>query len=177
MTMPKLTAEASLYRTSGHYQTGRQVINLPTLMMSAINPAMMGEDIEVPGCRVGYTMWEDAGDWGCIPDRLLSGGGGGRSGVGGEPSGGGGGGGGGTQPPPLQRKCRAAKDSIEARGVEWRQKCPGSEWDCCESIGDKCVADCVMNGTQDVSRCQKECRDSQLVCMDGRNPFGPRVCS
>lgn len=39
MNIPGFAAEVSLYKTNGHYQTGRQVSNLPTQRSSAIYPA------------------------------------------------------------------------------------------------------------------------------------------
>jgi hypothetical protein len=39
MNMPRFTAEDSLYKTSGHYQTSRQAINLPTQTIGAIHLA------------------------------------------------------------------------------------------------------------------------------------------
>ena len=45
MNMPRFTAEASLYKTSGHYRTGRQAINSPTKMIGPIHLAV----IDVPG--------------------------------------------------------------------------------------------------------------------------------
>ena len=39
MNMPGFAAEISLYKTSGHYQTARRVINLPTQRISAIYSA------------------------------------------------------------------------------------------------------------------------------------------
>jgi hypothetical protein len=41
MNMPRFTAEASLYKASGHYQTGRQVINSSTQLISSIYLAMI----------------------------------------------------------------------------------------------------------------------------------------
>jgi hypothetical protein len=40
MKMPRFTAEASLYKTSGHYQAGKYVLNSPTHMISGVYPAL-----------------------------------------------------------------------------------------------------------------------------------------
>ena len=55
MNMPRFTAEVSLYKTSGHYRTGRQAINIPTRMISMIYPA---EVIENYGCAPGSYLVE-----------------------------------------------------------------------------------------------------------------------
>jgi hypothetical protein len=76
MTTPRFTAEASLYRTHGHYRANRHAINSSAPMMSAIHPA---EIIEVHGCAPGSEMidWGD-GTWSCEtvgPDTSWGGGG------------------------------------------------------------------------------------------------------
>lgn len=49
MNMPGFTAEDSLYKTSGHYQTGRHAVNLPTQMIGTIHVAATKLDvIDVP---------------------------------------------------------------------------------------------------------------------------------
>src|SRR5262245_45413195 len=54
MDMPGFTAEASLYRTSRQYRTGRQVIDVPTHMIRAISPAMISEGgIDCANCVGG----------------------------------------------------------------------------------------------------------------------------
>ena len=65
MNMPRFTAEAALYPTTGHYQTGRYAITLPTPMISGIYPAR-DEVIEVHSCAPG---WTDYGGT-CLPDPL-----------------------------------------------------------------------------------------------------------
>jgi hypothetical protein len=85
MNMPRFTAEVSLYKTNGHYQTSRQAINGSALMMGAIHLTAMdvpGEDIFV----VGEAPWFPP-SWG------------GHTGSGGTPGGGGGGSDGGTGEP------------------------------------------------------------------------------
>lgn len=86
MNMPRFTAQASLYKTSGHYQTDRNAINPSTQMRSAISPAMidMGGTVDCDSCVGGECV-------GCLEKMLnkfwdLN------------PGGGGGGGGGGVGP-------------------------------------------------------------------------------
>ena len=43
MNMPGFTAEASLYKTSGHYRTSRQAINSPTQMIGPIHLAVIND--------------------------------------------------------------------------------------------------------------------------------------
>jgi hypothetical protein len=118
MTMPKFTAEASLYQTSGQYRTGRQTIYSSLRPISSIYPTVSrgeapidvpGEEIPVHGCAPG---WIDIGGM-CWPAPLTepsSGGGSAAPGGGSSGSGPGGGvGGGGTPPkdkpkPPIKKK-------------------------------------------------------------------------
>jgi len=81
MNMLRFTAEASLYKMSGHYHTGRHAINLPTQMISTIYPA---EVIEVYGCNPGFVPLGEGENMVCIPDPTLGGDGG--PGDGGGPS-------------------------------------------------------------------------------------------
>jgi hypothetical protein len=67
MNIPTFTAEVSLCKTSGHYQTGRRILNSRKQTNNAIYPAMMKEVIEVHGCAPGSILWENGGDWGCNP--------------------------------------------------------------------------------------------------------------
>jgi hypothetical protein len=50
MNMPRFTAQASLYKTSGHYQTDRHAINSSTRMISAIYSALDGQDFPNHTC-------------------------------------------------------------------------------------------------------------------------------
>jgi hypothetical protein len=95
MNFPRFNAEASLYKTSGRYQTNRNLINLPTQMGSAIYPA---EVIEVHGCRPGLLQLGEGDDMVCIDpsDPFPGSDGGDGPGIGGP---GGGPTGGGTAPP------------------------------------------------------------------------------
>jgi hypothetical protein len=99
MNMVGFTAEAALYKTSGHYQTNRNLINLPTQIVGLIYPA---EVIEVHGCRPGHLQLGEGDDMVCIDpqDPFPGPGGGDGPGVG---PGAGPTGGGGTQARPPRR--------------------------------------------------------------------------
>ena len=88
MTMPKFTGEASLYQTSGHYQTDSQALHGAARMTEAIHPAR-DEVIEVGGCHPGtYKVELPDGSYECWsnPDPWSGGeGSGGSQGAGGEP--------------------------------------------------------------------------------------------
>src|SRR5215831_6899205 len=56
MNLPRFTAEASLYKTSGQYRTGRHTVNPSAQIVSPIWPAAReqeGEIINVHGCPPG----------------------------------------------------------------------------------------------------------------------------
>lgn len=58
MTMPRFTAEASLYETNGHYRTSMQVIRLSVQTINPIRPALReqeGEVIHVHSCSPGFS--------------------------------------------------------------------------------------------------------------------------
>lgn len=65
MNVPRFTADAALYKTSGQYQTNRTLISLRTQMVSLIYPAA-GEVIEVHGCRPGQFQLGEGDDMVCI---------------------------------------------------------------------------------------------------------------
>jgi hypothetical protein len=116
VTMPRFTADASLYKTSGQYRTGRRTVNRSAQTAGPIWPAVKeqeGEVIHVHSCAPG---WTDIGGT-CWPDPLTEPeAGGGEPGVpGGSPggeSGEPGGGGGVSNPPktPPKRPPRPPKD-------------------------------------------------------------------
>src|SRR5215813_11267774 len=67
MNIPSFTAEASLYKTSGHYRTGRGTVSFGN-GGSAIHLAMDDEVIPVGDCGPGGLLWGDPAngeDWGC----------------------------------------------------------------------------------------------------------------
>jgi hypothetical protein len=81
MNIPGFTAETSLYKTNGHYQTSRPAFTSVTTAIRAFHPA--AEVIEVFGCPPGSTMvGTPPDDWYCLPDPLTEPGSGGQSPVG-----------------------------------------------------------------------------------------------
>src|SRR5882724_784101 len=50
MNMPGFNADATLYKTSWHYQTSRNMINLPTQMIRVITPAAIKKEDEGANC-------------------------------------------------------------------------------------------------------------------------------
>jgi hypothetical protein len=58
MNMPGFTGEATLYKTSGHYRTGRDIVNSFVQRVSPVRPAAReqeGEVIHVHSCPPGWT--------------------------------------------------------------------------------------------------------------------------
>jgi len=101
MNIPGFNADATLYKTSGHYLTSRNMINLSTQM---IYPS--AEVINVEGCRPGFIQLGEGDNMVCIDPNDPFHRGGGSSGF---STGGGGGGGTGTQahrPPPRSHPTR-----------------------------------------------------------------------
>lgn len=146
MNMPRFTADVSLYRTGRHYQTSRQVSNVPAQMIGTIRLSM--EVIEI------HDPWPPEAPWN--PPAW-----GGHEGTGSqggpvdhEPADSRGGGGGGKRPPkelPVlvngctfqQYQSKAAKPCRDQRlkdkkgGVkeEHYLSCNGSTMECCQTKG------------------------------------------
>ena len=127
-TLPGFTANASLYRTSGHYRTGKRAINLRVQQMGTMRPSA----IDVPGEVIEI---EDDAPW--SPPSWGGHTGPGTSGPPGEPGGGGGDAGGESssgEPPkkppvrdkhgrgctPGQLRSRWAKPCNELRKLEMK---------------------------------------------------------
>jgi hypothetical protein len=138
MNIPRFTAEASLCKTSGHYQTGSHAINLPTQGGSAIYAAMM-EVINIHDCAPGGIL-HDQGPLGWWCDY---GGGGGGGPGGGGPSGGpkGGPDDGGGPPEPATPKTPPPKKPPE--GPTPGHHCSESEL---KAYGDKALDECSIRG-------------------------------
>lgn len=69
MTMPGFTADASLYKTNGHYQTSRNMTNLLPQMAAMIGPAVGISDegpIEVHACRPGFIQIGEGANMVCV---------------------------------------------------------------------------------------------------------------
>src|SRR5215204_1507528 len=88
MSLPKFTAEASLY-TTGHYQVDRRIINSYRRTINAIHPAREKEE-DIIGEEIIHVE-----DWGPLTEPYIGGSGGGITSGGGEGGNGGGGHGGG----------------------------------------------------------------------------------
>jgi hypothetical protein len=83
MTIPAFTAETSLYKTSGHYRTGRYNLSAETIRPAA-------EVIEIHDCAPGFLKLGEWPNMTCIPDPNDTGGDGEGPGPGdGLPTGGG----------------------------------------------------------------------------------------
>jgi hypothetical protein len=113
MTMPRFTAEASLYQTSGHYQSRRQAIHVPTPMLGTLHLTAIDDGWVIAD------VFEEVEEfpWGWGPGGWVGGGGTspGPSAGGGVPWDGGGGssgssGSGGTKPPPRPRQPNLPED-------------------------------------------------------------------
>ena len=72
MNIPSFTADASLYKTSGHYRSSRPAINSQRQTKGLIYPAVPNEGTyNINGCAPGKVLWgqTDGGeygvDWGC----------------------------------------------------------------------------------------------------------------
>ena len=145
MNFPRFNAEASLYKTSGFYQTNGNVTSLPTQMGSAIYAA---EVIEVHGCRPGLVQLGEGDDMVCIdPSDPFPGSDGGDGPGGGGP--GGGPTGGGTAPPkrPPHRPPPPRPPRVEPRG-----KYTADDANSCstEQLNTPLGSACVDQGNSDV---------------------------
>jgi hypothetical protein len=166
MNTPKFTAEASLYKVSRRYRTGRHVLYLPARLNSPIHPAM--EKIEVHGCAPGsYLVEYDDGTWDCWSNPDPWWGGGGGSGTPGMPSGGGtsgkpGGGKPGTWDRPTPGQAYAER--VRRLGNLWYDAC--GKWpdqkECCNKKQAKCIEDSFHPAVDML------CRDAGQWCRDLR---------
>lgn len=146
MNMPGFTAETSLYKANGHYQTSRLVFRSVTTAIRAFHPA--AEVIEVHGCPPGSTMiGTPPDDWYCLPDPLTEpSGGGGTPGV---PSGGEGGGGFGgptgrpRRPKRPPRKPRESKTAPKKYAPKRGEPCYVEH---SVTSGDVTITDVELNG-------------------------------
>ncbi|HEX6737307.1 MAG TPA: hypothetical protein VF310_03435 [Vicinamibacteria bacterium] len=171
-SLPGFTAERSLYPATGHYRTVHPAAGASAL--AGVFQLAMVDD--------GGEVIVIVDDW--PPDPWQPPNWGGHDGGGAPPAGpsgggpGGGGGGGGTPQPP-KRKCRRAVGRVEVDGVLWRKECRGqSLTSCCSARANECRQKCPGRGTpQSAEQCLTECSQSRKVCVDGRHPDGPEVCS
>lgn len=157
MKIPGFTAEASLYKTSGHYQTSRHAINSSTHMIGRLHLTAIdvpGEVIEIveewpPNPWTPPSWWghEGTGTPGVPSGNGRGGGGGGGTagGGGGRPVGGGGG------PGAVAEKAR------KARCKE------------CKTNARKCLSQATLAG----QTCESNAATmAQSFCHVGREPSG-----
>ena len=69
MSMIRFSAEASLYKASGHYRTGRQALYLPRRTNSMRLALDEGEVIVIKDCPPG---WKKLGEGVCVPETLVA---------------------------------------------------------------------------------------------------------
>lgn len=158
MNMARFTAEASLYKTSTYYRTGRHEIHSSTQLASTVYPAAKMQDGQVIGHEVievkGQAPLEFVGlgtwGWGHGSGVPVSPG---RSGSGGSPSPSGprtp------TEPPPRYDpseggKCKGRAGDRSTLDATYRYDALSDQWWCCNRGGDKYCVVC----RDDVKRCQ-----------------------
>jgi hypothetical protein len=156
MSMLRFSAEASLYKESGHYRTGRQALDLPRRTNSMRLALDEGEVIVVRDCRPG---WIKLGEGVCIPDPSLPGGGGLPPGTPDEPSGEGPHGpGGGPSGDPADKGDKPTRE--EKIGKAWRRRCAIDNYEKPTEILECCDKKYLA--------CMKKAKDStarQMVCV------------
>jgi hypothetical protein len=143
--VPGFAADASIYKTNGHYQTSRQAIDSPEQMISLLYLAMVNQD----GVNCGNCVGGDCAELHCFEDWAH---GGGASG--GPYQGGGGGGGSGTG---AGGKC------------SWNVPCT---FDCNDKVFYPCYARCLDNaggnfGTSAFKSCKGQCNTLSRQCYAG----------
>lgn len=157
MAMPKFTAEAGLYQTSGYYRTSEHTVASSRPMIGTIHLAA----IDVPGEVIVIT---EEVPW--FPPSW-----GGHTGSGGpiggsDPGGGEGGGGSDDGGKPIPEKSDKPT-RVERMGKAWGKECEKKPtfkefWECC----DKKSNDCINENTKKhgpPSR-ELECADAGTVC-------------
>jgi hypothetical protein len=144
MTMPRFTAEAGLYKRSGHYRTSRQAINLSAEMIGTIHPAR--EVIEIHSCAPG---WTDIGGT-CWPNPLTEPSGSGSGGGGMPGSGGGGSGGGASGGLGDYWECRSGCETAHSKCLDtcegtWENPKPSRNCLICDENYQRCLRACSRN--------------------------------
>ena len=138
--LPGFTADVSLYKARGYYQTGRRAINSSTQLISAIYPARIMQG----GIDCGNCVGGECAQLNCFEEWTHGegGSGGGGGGGGGGPYVGGGGGGGGGSFPWMtgdNKACCAGERCINLA-------CPGRCEYKCQFGEDWGIADCFCGG-------------------------------
>jgi hypothetical protein len=144
MTMPRFTAEAGLYKRSGHYRTSRQAINLSAEMIRTIHPAR--EVIEIHSCPPG---WSDIGGT-CWPNPLTEPSSSGSAGGGMPGSGGGGSGGGASGGLGDYWICRSGCETAHSKCLDtcegtWENPKPSRNCLICDENYQRCLRACSRN--------------------------------
>jgi hypothetical protein len=144
MTMPRFTAEAGLYKRSGHYRTSRQAINLSAEMIGTIHPAR--EVIEIHSCPPG---WTDYGGT-CWPNPLTEPSSSGSAGGGMPGSGGGGSGGGASGGLGDYWECRNGCETAHSKCLDncegtWENPKPSRNCLICDENYQRCLRACSRN--------------------------------
>ena len=139
MHIPQFTAENSIYKTSGHYQTARHANKLPTSIGRALRPAMArGETIEIFDCRPGFIGIGEGEGMICIPNPSWAGRGHGDSSPAPKPS---------TEPPQPSGPIRFPVD--DGGGTKNMDRA-------CNKAGANCFPISTANARCAVLRCRKD---------------------
>ena len=162
MSMIRFSAEASLYKASGHYRTGRQALYLPRRTNSMRLALDEGEVIVIKDCPPG---WEKLGEGVCVPKHSLPGGGV-PPGTPEEPSGEGPHGPGGGWPGDVPGEEHGTPSRAEKTGKAWRVQCekeqkdPIKVLDCCVKRTDKCMKEAQGNEGREM-----QCASASCWCL------------
>jgi hypothetical protein len=147
MKIPGFTADASLYRTNGHYLAGRNrhAIHLPARMIETIRPAR-DEVIEVHSCPPG---WTDIGGT-CWPNPLTEPSSSGSAGGGMPGSGGGGSGGGASGGLGDYWVCKSGCETAHSKCLDtcegtWENPKPSRNCLICDENYQRCLNACSRN--------------------------------
>jgi hypothetical protein len=166
MDMPRFTAVASLYKTSGHYRADRGEMISSTRMNSTVYPTAIdeetiGEEVIVIHDSAPQEPWGlpwswGSGGWGGPhgDSRPVSGPSNGPFNDGPIET---------TQPGP--GLCRPPVGRVELKGVLMKQECrsSGNKRSCCAAEVSKCKEEC-QSDTNACTQWRKECQDANKIC-------------
>lgn len=173
MSIPRFTAEATLYKTGGHYRTGRRATGLPARM--TLNPAMIpDETIHIYSCGPGLLQLGEGPNITCVDpyDPFGSGGyGGGGGGIPDPVDGYGGGGwqGGGGRGGPREMSGGTRRMDKSCNKQKFAKLCPKfTDWQTCARL--RCQANyCDTHPcTEDEEQAGKEAKTmyADIKCED-----------
>jgi hypothetical protein len=123
INMPGFTADTSLYKTSGHYQTDRQAINSLEQKTSSIYPSMMRQELLSNGIDCGNCVGGECATLNCFENWTHSG----------APSGG-----------PYQGPSRGERWSYQP--CTWKPFCEDGCKDDFTSCKDNCLGRAKLSG-------------------------------